>query len=144
MKKISILCGFLILCASIQAQYYLKTDLFKQHERQDTTMEFPRWEDAQDDSTLIAITTDSLIVINNQDKDYYKLVKLLSTAEGTDLNDGDPWVGVKWLATDNTGMMVMLVVQKFKSKTVLITITYGNLEYRYQCRPYKKPHQQMI
>ena len=33
---------------------------------------------------------------------------------------------------------------KYKSGIILIAITYGNVEYRYQCRPYKKKYEFVI
>lgn len=139
------LFGLLIFCISIQAQEYaVKSELFKQHERADTTIDFPRWDDPQDDNTLIVFTKDSLIVIDNKEKDSYRLINRINVSEGTDKNDGDKWIGVKWSAIDNAGIKVMLVIQTFISKTIMITITYGNVEYRYQCRPFKKMHQQMV
>jgi 6-phosphogluconate dehydrogenase len=98
MKNLFLLFGLLIICASIQAQkqtreYVLKTDLFRQHVRSDTTNEFPEWNVSKKDSTLIIITSDSLIIIANEEKDSYKLKEILDRADGTDLSDGDKWHG---------------------------------------------------
>jgi Ca2+-binding RTX toxin-like protein len=149
MKNLFLLFGLLIICASIQAQkqtreYVLKTDLFRQHVRSDTTKEFPDWNASKKDSTLITISSDSLIIIANEGKDSYKLKEILDRADGIDLSDGDKWDGISWIAYDNIGIKVKLIVMKYKSGTILITITYGNVEYRYQCRPYKKKYEQMI
>lgn len=140
MKKLSLVFLLTILVFSstlLQAQYVIKADLFKQHERADTILEFPHWGDPEDDSTLITFTTDSLLIFDNKEKETFKLDSLLNKSFGADLNDGDKWVGVKWLATDKMGMQTMIVIQKFDSETIMITITYGNVEYRYQCRPLK-------
>lgn len=88
---------------------------------------------------MITFTKDSLIIIDNIDKVNYKLIGHINSAKGVDKNDGDPWIGVKWLAIDNSGIKAIIVIQYFQSKTIMITITYGNIEYRYQCTPYKKP-----
>jgi hypothetical protein len=133
MKKLFIIFSLLIASTLIQAQLIVKADLFKQHSRQDITKEFPRWEDPQKDSTIIGISEDSLIIVGK--KDVYKLDSLLTIAAGTDRNDGDKWIGVKWLGTDLLGIRVMIVIQSFESHTIMITITYGDVEYRYQCRP---------
>jgi hypothetical protein len=141
MKKLFALFGLLMACASIQAQEYaVKADLFKQHERADTLSDFPNWGDPQEDSTLIMFTKDSLIVIDNKEKDCYRLISLINTSKGIDKNDDDPWFGVKWLAIDNSGIKAIIVIQVFISKTVMLTIRYGNIEYRYQCSPLKKLH----
>jgi hypothetical protein len=137
MKKTFILFNLLILCLSIQAQFILKTDLFRRRERADTTEEFPNWGDSIKDSTLIIITKDSLIRIDNIYKDSYKLNKILDRSDGIDLSDGDKWDGIVWVAIDDDGIKVKLIVMKYQSGAILITITYGNLEYRYQGRPYK-------
>lgn len=152
MKKLFILFGLLILSSFIQEQrqaqkykeFVLQADLFKQRERQDTTIEFPHWGKSRKDSTLITIRADSLVMIANEEKDSYKLIEILDRAEGIDLIDGDKWDGIMWVATDNSGVQVKLIVMKYVSGTVLITITYGNVEYRYQCRLFKKPYQRII
>jgi hypothetical protein len=149
MKNLFLLFCLLIMCAAVQAQketreYILQTDLFRQHVRSDTTKEFPDWNASKKDSTLITITRDSLIIIANKGKDSYKLMEIIDRADGTDLSDGDKWDGIVWVAFDNIGIKVKLIIMKYKSETILITITYGNVEYRYQCRPYKKKYEQIV
>ena len=98
MKKLFLLLSLLILTISLQAQkqtreYILQTDLYRHRERNDTTNEFPEWNVSKKDSTLIIITSDSLIIIANEEKDSYKLKEILDRADGTDLSDGDKWHG---------------------------------------------------
>ena len=149
MKKIFLLFGLLIMCASVRAQketreYVLKTDLYRERERVDTTNEFPNWNASKKDSTLITITSDSLILIANEWKDSYKLKEILEKADGADLSDGDKWDGISWVAFDNNGIKVKLIIMMYKSGTILITITYGNVEYRYQGRAYKKKYEPIV
>jgi len=149
MKKLFLLFSLLIMYASVQAQeetekFVLKTDLFKQRERTDTTKEFSKWNDSKKDSTLITIKADSIILIANKENDSYKLKEILDRSDGVDLFDGDKWDGIVWLAIDNIGIPVKLTVLKYKSGIILIAITYGNVEYRYQCRPYKKKYECVI
>jgi hypothetical protein len=136
MKKLLVLFNLLILCASISAQFILKADLYKERSRADTTMEWPNWNKVQKDSTLITFKTDSIFAIGNEWKDTYKLNKILEWSDGTN-NDNDRWNGFIAIGTDSDGLMVKLTIMKYISGTVLITVTYGNTEFRYQCRKYK-------
>ena len=124
--------------------YIIKTDFFKQRTRTDQSKEFPAWGSAQEDSTLITITKDSLVIIDNEYKDQYKLNSLLSEAQGINDFDGDRWIGVQWVATDDTGKQTILIFQKYVSKTITIVIKYGNVEYRYQGRQFKEKYKQLI
>ena len=147
MKKTLMLFSLLVLTVSSQAQfksykhidntYLMKADLYKQRERIDTIMEFPQWGISRKDSTLITFKTDSVIVIENKEKNSYKLNRILEWSNGID-RDNDAWDGFIAVGTDNNGIMIKLTIMKYISETILITITYGNLEFRYQCRPYKK------
>ena len=154
MKKTVALFCLLIVCISIHAQlklsenvnktaYLMKADLYKQRERVDTTMNFPEWKSAQKDSTLITFKADSTIVIDNEYKDSYKLNRILEWSDGID-NDRDKWVGFIGVSTDDSGIMTKLTIMKYESGVILITITYGNVEYRYQCRSYKKKYENVI
>jgi hypothetical protein len=151
MKKTIVLFSLLIMCVSIQAQfsfnehsvdtaYLMKADLYKQRERVDTTMEFPQWTTAQKDSTVIFFNKDSIIVIENNEKDSYKLNKILEWSDGVDF-DRDKWDGFIAVGRDKDGIMIKLTIMKYASGTILITVTYGNIEFRYQCRPYKRIQQ---
>ena len=155
MKKTVALFCLLIVCVSIHAQiklfestnkaasFLMKADLYKQRERTDTTMKFPEWKSAQKDSTLITFNVDSTIIIENEYKDSYKLNQILEWSDGIDY-DRDKWVGFIGVSTDNSGIMVKLTIMKYESEFILITITYGKIEYRYQCRPYKKKYECII
>jgi hypothetical protein len=127
-----------------QQKYIIKADFFKKRIRTDESKEFPAWGNAQEDSTLITITKDSLVVINNQDNDQYKLNYLLAAAQGINEFDGDRWVGVQWIATDDTGKQTILIFQKYVSKTITIIIKYGNIEYKYQGRQFKEKYKQQV
>jgi hypothetical protein len=137
MKKYVVILSLLMLNIVIQAQYVIKADLFKQRIRQDTINEFPEWGNSQLDSTMIIVTKDSMIMFDNQEKDAYKLKSLLTRGAGINKFDGDKWFGVKWLGMDKSGVFTQIIIQKYDSETIVITITYGNVEYRYQCRPFK-------
>jgi hypothetical protein len=151
MKKTIVLFSLLIMCVSIQAQFSLdehvnttyflmKADLYKQRERADTLMEFPQWNPVQKDSTVISFNRDSIFVIENNDKDSYKLNKILEWSDGVDL-DRDKWDGFIAVGKDKDGIMIKLTIMKYASGTILITVTYGNIEFRYQCRSYKRIQQ---
>ena len=124
--------------------YIIKADFFKKRIRTDESQEFPAWGSAQEDSTLITITKDSLMIIDNQDKDRYKLNYLLAAAQGINEFDGDRWIGVQWVATDDTGKRTLLIFQKYISQTITIVIKYGNIEYKYQGRQFKEKYKQLI
>ena len=127
-----------------QQKYIIKGDFFKKRIRTDISQKFPEWGSAQEDSTLITITKDSLVILNNQDKDQYKLNNLLGEAQGINEFDGDKWFGVQWVATDDAGKQTVLIFQKYISKTIAITIRYGNIEYKYQGRQLKEKYKQII
>ena len=130
--------------AQLRQKYVIKVDFFKKRIRTDESKEFPAWGSAQEDSTLITITKDSLMTLDNQDKDQYKLNSLLAAAQGINEFDGDRWVGVQWVATDDAGKQTLLIFQKYVSKTITIIIKYGNVEYKYQGREFKDKCKQII
>jgi hypothetical protein len=61
-------------------------------------------------------------------------VELVRDSTGFD-RDGDVWNALQFVAKDKDGMAVKLLLVMFRSKTVIITIGYGNVQYRYQGRP---------
>jgi hypothetical protein len=64
----------------------------------------------------------------------------LEWSDGVDL-DRDKWDGFIAVGRDKDGIMIKLTIMKYASGTILITVTYGNIEFRYQCRPYKRIQQ---
>ena len=138
MKKIFLVFSLLIMCISIQAQFYLQAYLCKQRERADTTTAFPDWSSPQKDSTWITIKVDSLIEIGNNKNISYKLNKMVDKSAG--IEDGDAWAGVLWIATDNKGIPVKLVNIQYGSGIVIFIVLYKNIECAYQCYPYKPKH----
>lgn len=138
MKKIFLVFSFLIVCISIQAQFYLKAYLCKQRERADTIMEFPNWGTPQKDSTWITIKMDSLVEIGNNKNISYKLNQILERSGG--IENGDIWAGVLWAATDNNGIPARLVNIQYESGIIIFIILSRNREYAYQCYPYKPKH----
>jgi hypothetical protein len=137
MKKIFLLICFFTIFVSVEAQYTIKADLYKQRERSDTMSEFPGWNKVQIDSTIIVFNTDSTFVINNKEKISYKINKILDWSNGVDPGDKDKWTGFMAVGTDSDGCMVKLIIMNYESGTILVTVTYGTLEFRYQCRKYK-------
>lgn len=142
MKKIIVLFILIILCISIQAQFYLRSDFYKYHERADSTVEFPNWSTPQKDSIWITIKIDSLVEIGNDKIISYKLNKIIDRSGG--IEDGDIWAGVLWAATDNNGTSVKLVNIQYESGIVIFIILYKNIEYAYQCRHHYKPKSLII
>jgi hypothetical protein len=109
MKKLLMIFFFLIFYMEIQAQYIIKADYYKERIRENDTLDFSEWSIAKGDSTVITITHDSLVIIDNPEKDSYKLDSLLSKGVGTDIDDGDTWIGNKWSCDDNKGIGSMIV-----------------------------------
>ena len=132
-----LICCF-TLAISVEAQFTMKADLYKQRERVDTTMEFPSWSIAQKDSTIIIFNEDSTLFIDNEYNTTYKINSILLWSNGVDDGESDRWIGFMALSTDSNGIVVKMTVMRYESGTILVAILYGGLEFRYQGRKYKK------
>jgi hypothetical protein len=136
MKKFLLLICLFIMFVSTKAQYSIMGDIYKQRERVDTLSEFPDWNEVQKDSTLIVFNEDSTLVINNKEKIAYKINNVFDWSAGVDPFDNDRWNGFMAVCADDDGIMVKLTIIKYESGTILLTVTYGTLEFRYQGRKY--------
>lgn len=139
MRKLLLLFCLFPGFISVEAQFMMKADLYNQRTRKDTLSEFPEFNKSVKDSTMIIFSKDSVLYVNDAQKVSYKINRILKWSNGMDIDDGDKWTGFMSACTDDAGVTVRMIMMKYDSGIILISVLYGNFEFRYQCHKYKYP-----
>ena len=133
MKKILISFGLLILGISIYAQkrdIVLQADSYEKRLFNTKINDFPDWNSYKRIDMTIILAKDSLVILNNKEKDFYRLKKLTKTEIGVDSIDGDSYIKKQWIGFDRKDMIVSISLQIFRSCNVEILVSYLNIQYK--------------
>lgn len=138
MKKLLLIGCLLFFVGIINSQsLIIRADYMKQHFYNEKLQDFPaEWNPKEEcHDTIVINLKDSLVTISNARGDFFNLIELTKNGNGVDTRDGDIYSSLQFIAYDKDGIMVTLAAQFFRSKTLVLTIRYGNVELRYQGRP---------
>jgi hypothetical protein len=137
MRKILLLLCLFISVTSQAQVLVIQADFFKQRFYDEKKQDFPEeWNLREECNDTITINlSDSTVKISNDTKDIFRLIEFTREGNGIDVRDGDIYSSLQFVAVDQDDIMVVLAMQFFRSKTLILTVRYGNVEVRYQGKP---------